>query len=166
ATESEARLAAALATSTDPVFVVDRDGLLVSSNRVFVQLAYAASGVIVQPGTPMTDTMDDETLEFWRDALARVLSGEALARNKRFRFRVGPPTRTFLIRFTPVLEGGSIIGALVVAHDATEEERLREELARRDEWFRSLIEHSSDMIFQVNSDGRIEYASPSVDRIL
>ncbi|WKW12280.1 PAS domain S-box protein [Pseudogemmatithrix spongiicola] len=166
ANESEATLAAALATSSDPVFIVNRDGTLASANRRFVELVSQATGMVLSPGMSLEALMDEPTRAFWTDALPRVLAGEAVVRLKRFRFASQAELRAFSVRFTPVREGGSVIGALVVAHDSTEEERLRHEMARREEWFRSLIENASDMIFQVTPDALIEYASPSVDRVL
>jgi PAS domain S-box-containing protein len=166
ATESEAALAAALATSNDPVFIVNRDGVLVAANAVFLDLVAQATGMTIGPGAAVTAVMDDETKAFWDETLPQVLAGEPLVRGARFRFPTLPQPRAFAVRFTPVREAGGIIGALVVAHDTTEEDRLRLELARREEWFRSLIENASDMIFQVNEHSMIEYASPSVDRIL
>lgn len=166
ATESEAVLAAALATSTDPVFIVNREGLLVAGNKVFVELIQLAAGVTLKPGMAITDILDAPTREFWESAIPQVLAGEALLKRKRLKFPQLSEPRSFTLRFTPVRERGSIIGALVLAHDTSEEERLRDELMRRDEWFRSLIENSSDIIVQVSADATIEYASPSVQRIL
>jgi PAS domain S-box-containing protein len=166
ATESEAALAAALSTSSDPVFIVNREGTLLAGNRIFLELVQQATGQEVGPGFAIATVMDGPTREFWADVLPQVLAGEPQLRRKRFLFPDREDPRGFTVRFTPVRERGSIIGALVVAHDITEEERLRDELARRDEWYRSLIENASDMIFQVTGDATIEYASPSVQRIL
>jgi PAS domain S-box-containing protein len=41
-----------------------------------------------------------------------------------------------------------------------------QEVIRREEWFRALIENSSDGITILNSDGTIRYESPSIERIL
>jgi len=41
-----------------------------------------------------------------------------------------------------------------------------QEVIRREEWFRALIENSSDAIALLNSDGTIRYESPSVERFL
>jgi two-component system, cell cycle sensor histidine kinase and response regulator CckA len=166
ATASEAALAAALATSPDPVFIVDTDGTLLSANSRFLELVEIGRGVRLSPGMPLVPHMDDRTAAFWHEAFARVVTGDSLVRRTKFTFARGQAPRTFAVRFSPVREGGRIIGVLVVSHDATEEERLREELDRREAWFRSLIENASDMIFQVRSDVLIEYASPSVGRIL
>lgn len=49
------------------------------------------------------------------------------------------------------------------------EENLRlaqAEVAKREEYFRALIENASDAVIIVNSDGTIRYASPAVERVL
>jgi len=163
---SEASLAAALATSLDPVFIVDRDGALVDANPVFFELAVLSAGREVPLGTRVAAAMDDEVLQTWNDGFTRALAGEPVRRQTTLLFARHEPRRRFAVRFTPVQRSGSIIGVLVVAHDTTEEQRLRGELERREEWFRSLIENASDMIFQLNGEAIIEYASPSVGRIL
>ena len=166
ATASEAALAAALSTSSDPVLIVDREGLLVAANPAFFDLLTQLTGMRVRPGIPIVDVMDAPTRAFWEAIVPRVLAGEAVVTRKRFAFPGQDAPRAFATRFTPVREGGRIIGVLAVAHDTTEEERLRGELAHREEWFRSLIENASDMIFQVTGEAVIEYASPSVWRLL
>lgn len=166
ATASEAALATALATSPDPVFIVDTDGKLLSANSRFLELVELGRGVRLAPGLPIVPHMDEWTAAFWNEAFTRVLQGDALVRRAKFTFVRGQAPRTYAVRFSPVREGGRIIGVLVLSHDATEEERLRHELDRSEEWFRSLIENASDMIFQIRGDVLVEYASPSVGRIL
>jgi len=57
------------------------------------------------------------------------------------------------------VEAGRVTGRLVVVRDVTDRIRLE----RR---FRRLIEASSDIVFVLNEGGDIEYASPSVERVL
>ncbi len=166
ATASEATLAAALATSLDPVFIVDRDGALIEANPVFFELATLATGRALPIGTRIVETMDQEVRHEWQSGFSRALAGEPARRQALLRLSPSEARRRFSVRFTPVQRAGSIIGVLVVAHDTTEEQRLRGELERREEWFRALIENASDMIFQLAADTSIEYASPSVKRIL
>lgn len=52
---------------------------------------------------------------------------------------------------------------LTAERNVTESETT---LARREAWFRTMIEQSSDIIFQLTAAGGIEYASPSVERLL
>ncbi|HEU5397037.1 MAG TPA: PAS domain S-box protein [Verrucomicrobiae bacterium] len=53
-----------------------------------------------------------------------------------------------------------------VLRDITVARRAEEELRRREEYFRSLIEYASDLITVVDSAGAIQFQSPSVERIL
>jgi two-component system cell cycle sensor histidine kinase/response regulator CckA len=63
---------------------------------------------------------------------------------------------------------GRVDGDLLVRsmRYATERWRAVEALERREEHYRSLIEHSLDLISILNVDGTIRYASPSHERVL
>jgi PAS domain S-box-containing protein len=57
----------------------------------------------------------------------------------------------------------------MVAEVASREEQLvtaKDDLARRERHFRSLIEHGSDLITLLDADGFIRYESPSLERLL
>jgi two-component system cell cycle sensor histidine kinase/response regulator CckA len=166
ATASEALLATALASSSDPVVIVDLDGRVIAQNERFREILREVRGVDVQVGMPVEELAGLQLLEFWRDAFGRALRGESQMRAEQFIVTPSGAPRPFGVRVTPVRRAGEIIGVLFVAHDATEEEKLRAEISRREEWFRSMIEHSSDIIFQLSRDGTIEYASPSLERVL
>jgi two-component system cell cycle sensor histidine kinase/response regulator CckA len=55
---------------------------------------------------------------------------------------------------------------LVLAYDVTDRLRADEELAKRELYFRSLIEHSLDITAVLAPAGELRYASPSTERIL
>src|SRR5579864_2977127 len=63
---------------------------------------------------------------------------------------------------------GRVDGDLLVRsmRYATERGRAVEALERREEHYRSLIEHSLDLISILNVDGTIRYVSPSHERVL
>jgi two-component system cell cycle sensor histidine kinase/response regulator CckA len=166
ATASEAALATALASSADPVLIVDPDGRIKSGNARFVELVRQITGIDVRIGGAIEALMDEPTRAFWKEAFPRAVAGEAIVRRQPFRVIPGEAPRLYAVRLSPVRESGRIIGVLVVAHDATEEERLRDAMVRREAWFRLMIENASDIIFQVSPDGSIEYASPSLERLL
>jgi len=75
-----------------------------------------------------------------------------------------------------VLVGVVVISALVVVRqimafsdNANLLERLdasMHELARRELWFRTLVQHSSDVTTMLSRDGTLTYVSPSVERVL
>lgn len=162
---SEARLSTALASSLDAVLIINPQGELLSFNPRFAALVREARGVEVRAGMAVTDLIPQGAFPEWPSMFAAALAGDADRRAVRLRIAPGVD-RVFSVRATPVLESTRIVGVLVVAHDATEEERLRTEMARREDWFRSMIENANDIIVQLTHEGKMEYVSPSVVRIL
>ena len=66
---------------------------------------------------------------------------------------------------SPVKQGNRLVFNGVII-DITENKIAEEELKRREDRFRSMIQSSSDMIFILNSSRILTYESPSVSRIL
>jgi len=53
-----------------------------------------------------------------------------------------------------------------IANDITVRKQAYEDLQKKEEYFRALIENSLDIVFIVDAKGFITYASPSVNRVL
>jgi diguanylate cyclase (GGDEF)-like protein/PAS domain S-box-containing protein len=73
------------------------------------------------------------------------------------------------IRVWGVTIGALAITALVVGRQLAafhDNERLLTERNRQQEWFRSLVQHSSDVTLVVGADGHVRYASPASSRVL
>ncbi|GID29346.1 sensor domain-containing diguanylate cyclase [Paractinoplanes brasiliensis] len=73
------------------------------------------------------------------------------------------------LRVWGVTIGAVGITALVLSRQVaafTDTERLTEEIDRSREWFRSLLQHSSDVTFVVGSDGSTRFATPAVRKVL
>jgi len=65
-----------------------------------------------------------------------------------------------------IYEDGRITGSLVVAHDVTKRKQVEEALRESEEKFRSLVETTSDWIWETDADGFYTYASPQVRNLL
>ena len=63
-------------------------------------------------------------------------------------------------------ENGAITGTLSSGEDITARKKAEEELYRQEEYFRVLIEKSSDAVAIIDGDGNILYESPSFQQIL
>ena len=69
--------------------------------------------------------------------------------------------------FYPVLErdGGVVLYAVYI-RDISRHKRMEELSRQNEEFFRSLVENTSDIIVIVNHDGKIRHESPSITRAL
>ncbi len=61
---------------------------------------------------------------------------------------------------------GNITGVVLVFRDVTEEYKMQEDLKRSEQYFKTLIENSSDVISILDKTGAVTYESPSHKRIL
>jgi diguanylate cyclase (GGDEF)-like protein/PAS domain S-box-containing protein len=70
-------------------------------------------------------------------------------------------------RRMPVYDGdGNLIAIEGLAHDVTEATVAREEVEASERRFTSLVQNVSDLIIVVNAAGQMQYASPSLERLL
>jgi PAS domain S-box-containing protein len=63
-------------------------------------------------------------------------------------------------------EEGRVVAVINIASDITERKLAEEEVARREEYFRALIENSSDVVTVLDSDGIIQFCSASAVKII
>jgi diguanylate cyclase (GGDEF)-like protein/PAS domain S-box-containing protein len=63
-------------------------------------------------------------------------------------------------------QGGNLIAVEGLAHDVTDSIQAREEIEASERRFKSLVQNVSDVIIVVGPNGVLQYASPSLDRIL
>jgi diguanylate cyclase (GGDEF)-like protein/PAS domain S-box-containing protein len=70
----------------------------------------------------------------------------------------------------PLVHGLALLSALGVAGtirflawETRGRQRAQEEVARREQWFRALVQHASDVILVIGPDGLIEFASPAFE---
>ena len=63
----------------------------------------------------------------------------------------------------PLCEEGKTCGELWIGNDFTEQKRIQSELSRRERYYSSLIENSSDLITVLDRQGIIIFESPAVE---
>ena len=61
---------------------------------------------------------------------------------------------------------GKIIGILATSEDVTERKQAEKDLLESEEYFRTLIENSNDVISIIDDKGIITYESPSHEKVL
>jgi len=147
---------------TDLVSILDLDGTLryVSPSHERL-LGYAPEELIGQNGLAFVHPDDVPALA---EALAQGIQGLLTSVTVPFRF----PHKDGSWR---LFEGSARLlpnepGIVVNSRDITERQRAADALRRSEEYFRSLIEDTADLIAVLEADGTARYISPSVTRIL
>ncbi|HET9015998.1 MAG TPA: EAL domain-containing protein [Thermomicrobiaceae bacterium] len=142
----------------DAVYSIDPSGRVLSANPVCVTLT----------GQPMEELVGRSALEFVAPQhrvrallnFRRALSGtpqhfeSGLCRSDRRCLDVA-------ITSIPITVDGAIVGVYNVAQDISARNATQQELRRREQEIRALVENSPDVVLRVDSAGRILYANPA-----
>jgi len=65
-----------------------------------------------------------------------------------------------------ILEGDTVTGFRVVARDITERKQVEEELKKKEEQYRQIVENASDMIYEMDESGHFRFMNPTAIRLL
>lgn len=65
-----------------------------------------------------------------------------------------------------ILDGDTVNGFRVVARDITEKKQVEEELRKKEEQYRQIVENASDMIYEMDETGRFRFMNPSTIKLL
>jgi PAS domain S-box-containing protein len=163
--ETERRLTAqAVDTLEDLFYVLDTDGTLQRWNSQVTEVTGYSEAELA--GRPAVELFPDDERRLIADAIERTLSGEVdttsgddIAVEADLRASDG---RRIPYEFTGTRltdEDGNTTGLVGIGRDLTE----RKQRERR---FRALVKESTDIISIIDADGRFQYQSPSVERIL
>jgi diguanylate cyclase (GGDEF)-like protein/PAS domain S-box-containing protein len=159
---SEARLQSVMQAVQEVVFRLDETGAWRLLNPAWTAITgYAVDDAIGQDALAFVHPEDRPRLA---DRLEAVVAGGALYLRDEVRFVTrGGELRHLEVRAQPA--PGSGRGAVGTLTDVTERHRAEETLRRNEAYFRSLIEHSADLMAVAAPDATLRYASPAVRRI-
>ena len=165
--KSEARYRTVLEAAFDAIVTITPEGIVRWFNRGAVRIfGYRAEEVI---GRPVTLLMPERYRELCLAGLHRYLrTGEARV--------VGGTTELVGLRkdgsefpiemsLGETHEDGERLFTGVI-RDITERKEVEKALEESEERFRSLVQHASDIITILESDGTIRYVSPAVERVM
>ncbi|MBR9989252.1 MAG: PAS domain S-box protein, partial [Gemmatimonadetes bacterium] len=162
---SEEKYRSVAETIQEVIFTTDGDGMLTFVNPAWTTIT----------GYQVDESLGRSVYQFMeaddRDALLSQLAvaletGESQLRHEgRWRTRSGE-TRWIEMRLQLDVGAAGLLGASGVLADATERRLAEDALRQSEEYFRSLIENSSDMVAVMNRDGTVRYVSPAVGRVL
>lgn len=140
--------------------------------HLLLQASFASSGAGMAVVSP------DGSIAFHNAALlelfdadndpSRLAGHPLLTADGNDQYEIELPNGRIVMRSATTINGrgGEPLGHLFAFRDITLERRAEDELRERERHFRSLIEHSFDVICLMDAAGIIEYTSPSIFKAL
>lgn len=144
----------------DPVFILDIDHRIIDANRAAVHAF----------NTQIEEMKGRQCFRLCHglESPADGCPVEDIVRSGDFQrtvMEIETLNGTFLISCTPILTDGAVERIIHVASDITEQKRIENELMESQGRFRSLVEDINDIIFSLDSQGKLTYLSPAFERI-
>jgi PAS domain S-box-containing protein len=125
---SEDRYARLVESAADAIFTVDVHGRFTSVNHALVTATGLSREELL--GAPCTMLIDESDVPAVERLIANSFSGTKDRLELRFRSANGM-TRVGTVNSAPIMEGGSVVGALGIMRDITGQELLRESNAQQ-----------------------------------
>jgi PAS domain S-box-containing protein len=123
---------------------------------------YSAAEVVGK----QSPAMRPETYAQLDDVLHRVLDQQETVEFESQRRRKDGVMLDVAITASPMYDAAGVRTAIAVtARDITEHKRLQQQLEKSEEYFRSLIQGSSDVVLVIDMSGMIVFAGGSQERI-
>jgi PAS domain S-box-containing protein len=151
---SEARYHALVEDAADAIFISDAQGKYFEVNqRACDMLGYSRSQLL---NLNIKDLLTPEELAVRPLKLYELSSGRTVVTERLFIRKDGNMVPVELS--TKMLPDGMVMS---IARDITERRLIQDTLARSEQRFRALIEHSMDAIALISPEGKILYQSPA-----
>jgi PAS domain S-box-containing protein/putative nucleotidyltransferase with HDIG domain len=147
------------------IFEADPDGSLVFANRTAYEWFGYSDGDF-RPGLKITDFLVEEDGGRAKEDFRRVLTAGVASTEEYTAKRKDGTTFPVLITARTMMKNGQQARLLGTVTDISERKRAEAALRQSEEYYRSMIEKSSDLITVMAPDATIRYVSPSVERIL
>ncbi len=157
--QSEVRMNSILSAMTELVFVLDNEGRFVSYHGVSQEL-YADPDAFM--GKKYSDIMPPHFNEPAIDAIARNRAGEACQFDYSLQVPIG--LQHYSATMSPIIIDGIYTGSVLVARNVTDSRLSLEALRASEEKYRTLVENINDLMYTLDNEGHITYASPAVER--
>ncbi len=161
---SEEALRAIVQSSPLAILALDRRGVVHVWSRACEDMFGFSSADVIGKQPLMLD--DESSVEFMA-LVDRVFAGETIRGHDARYLRHDGTAVDAEVAIAPLRDrSGRVVTAVAVLADVSEQKRAIQSLAEREVRFRSLVQHSSDMITVLDGNGDTSYMSPSAWRFL
>ena len=165
--QTEEEFRALVAHSSDIITVLEPDGAWRSSSAAGSRLLGYPDGIDPEGGVFSLLHPDDVARA--QDALTEVLAGtRGPDAPLMLRVRSYDGSRWLFLETIArnLVDHPAVRGIVLNSRDVTERIRVEDELRESQDRFQALVQHSRDLIVVLDDQGRIEYTSPAVERLL
>jgi diguanylate cyclase (GGDEF)-like protein/PAS domain S-box-containing protein len=159
--EARTRLLNVLQTIPDMVWQKDAEGVYLFCNHAFERMTGRREFDII--GKTDYQLFNEEQANFFRKSDQAAIEARRICIDEEAVTWRDIGERTLLeTRKVPLLDAdGNVVGVLGVSRDITERKRIEEMLAGREREFRTMVEHSPDVVVRYGRDLRRLYANPA-----
>ena len=143
---------------------MDTEGRYILFNEALEDKVRELTGITIRTGEKVQDfpsLMDSSMRPVWDRICALARRGEQIRMVQELRVKGQPAF--FELSAIPIWKGEGIAGISCLVKDLTVPTMNERKLRGSESRFRSLIEKGSDIIVLVDGEGRIVYASPSIE---
>ena len=157
--DADAELEALFAAINDVILVLDAEGRYVKIAPTNPSLLYRPAGELL--GKTLREVFDPAQAEQFMEYIRTALEARTTVH-----FEYSLSIAGHEVWFSGAISPMSGDQVVLVGRDITERKRAAERLRASEQRFRALVEHSSDVIMLLGSDGAILYASQSTQPVL
>lgn len=159
------RFQALVQRSSDVVVILDRAGRFAYVSPAITGLVNYTPDQLL--GIEAMNLVHQEDFAVVTEAFGVAISSPGVKRASTFRFKAADGSWRWVEVVPTNLLDDPLIGGLVLnCRDVTEKITADTELQRREARFRSLVQHSSDIISIYDQDWLLRYASPAMEHLL
>lgn len=160
----ESRYASLFENSHDLILSVRPDGAFEFVNPAWLRtLGYDQAAL---SDLNLFSVIHPEERDHCLTCFAQVLAGEALHEMQTALIAQDGRRVDVEGSVVPYVQAGQIVAVQGVFRDVSERRRVEASLQKSETWLRAVVEHSTDVIFVLDRDGKIRFASASVAHTL
>ncbi|GEM_PF-4863090 len=148
--------------TSDMIMIVNRSGVVTRANQAVRSYTQCNSAQLVGKTFPAVFHLD--TSRQWGESHLLCV----VTKTPQHSEIIDPETkRIFSISISPLFDrSNEVIATVDVARDITEMRKMEGALAESEAQFKGIAESVDDIIFNVSLDGKIQYVSPAVEKVL
>ncbi|MFC4401651.1 diguanylate cyclase domain-containing protein [Gracilibacillus xinjiangensis] len=148
--------------AADAVFTFDERGNYLTVNPSFTKMfGWTMDEILINSEISILEHRGE-----FSEILTQLKEGKIIENHTSKRRTKNNEFIHVLSSYTPIMNGGKMVGGIAVYKDITKMDELRTKLKKSEEKYKIIVENSNDLIKVSDKDGQILYASPSHEKIL